>query len=138
MIRRPTRSTLFPYTTLFRSGVSCSRRRCCRRCLVSELNSDPARIPATERKGTRMNSSHTCQFPHPSFFFNDTATNEIYTLSLHDALPIWGELFKAALLSTLLGVGAELGPGSNAGDRTEGYTDELQPHLSISSSVFFF
>src|SRR5690349_23971411 len=28
--------------------------------------------------------SHTCMF----FFFNDTATTEIYTLSLHDALPI--------------------------------------------------
>src|SRR5258707_10342950 len=32
--------------------------------------------------------------PHPSrrhifFFFNDTATTEIYTLSLHDALPIY-------------------------------------------------
>src|SRR3712207_7656620 len=26
-----------------------------------------------------------------SFFFNDTATTEIYTLSLHDALPILGE-----------------------------------------------
>src|SRR2546429_5567849 len=26
------------------------------------------------------------------FFFNDTATTEIYTLSLHDALPIWREL----------------------------------------------
>src|SRR5260221_7300208 len=26
------------------------------------------------------------------FFFNDTATTEIYTLSLHDALPIWFEL----------------------------------------------
>src|SRR3712207_8771452 len=25
------------------------------------------------------------------FFFNDTATTEIYTLSLHDALPIWGD-----------------------------------------------
>src|SRR3712207_8802315 len=25
----------------------------------------------------------------PSFFFNDTATTEIYTLSLHDALPIF-------------------------------------------------
>src|SRR5258708_32184670 len=25
------------------------------------------------------------------FFFNDTATTEIYTLSLHDALPIWHE-----------------------------------------------
>src|SRR3712207_8625647 len=26
------------------------------------------------------------------FFFNDTATTEIYTLSLHDALPIWIEV----------------------------------------------
>src|SRR3712207_8561110 len=29
------------------------------------------------------------------FFFNDTATTEIYTLSLHDALPILGQLIKA-------------------------------------------
>src|SRR3712207_8036713 len=28
------------------------------------------------------------------FFFNDTATTEIYTLSLHDALPILGEQIK--------------------------------------------
>src|SRR3989442_10076929 len=27
--------------------------------------------------------------PFCFFFFNDTATTEIYTLSLHDALPIW-------------------------------------------------
>src|SRR5260370_10231354 len=31
------------------------------------------------------NSTHICFF----FFFNDTATTEIYTLSLHDALPIY-------------------------------------------------
>src|SRR3712207_8890961 len=34
----------------------------------------------------------------PFFFFNDTATTEIYTLSLHDALPIYpalpGRLFR--------------------------------------------
>src|SRR5258708_12446748 len=29
-----------------------------------------------------------------SFFFNDTATTEIYTLSLHDALPIWGSALR--------------------------------------------
>src|SRR3712207_8639451 len=29
-------------------------------------------------------------FSYLSFFFNDTATTEIYTLSLHDALPILG------------------------------------------------
>src|SRR5258708_5801893 len=33
----------------------------------------------------------------PLFFFNDTATTEIYTLSLHDALPIcwWRRVAKA-------------------------------------------
>src|SRR5574337_1349664 len=30
------------------------------------------------------------------FFFNDTATTEIYTLSLHDALPICGVLIRGA------------------------------------------
>src|SRR5258707_9582619 len=30
------------------------------------------------------------------FFFNDTATTEIYTLSLHDALPIFGPLSLTA------------------------------------------
>src|SRR6476620_11406172 len=30
------------------------------------------------------------------FFFNDTATTEIYTLSLHDALPIWLAMQDAA------------------------------------------
>src|SRR2546429_7006666 len=31
----------------------------------------------------------TLSFVYVFFFFNDTATTEIYTLSLHDALPIW-------------------------------------------------
>src|SRR5579859_6790721 len=139
MIRLPPRSTLFPYTTLFRSL------------------SDPM-PPATharnwrgspdrtrDRKSTRLNSSHSqisyavfCLkkkkiknrilsmnknkkkklykiytiyyyfiilvfllsffflfffifffFLFFFFFFNDTATTEIYTLSLHDALPIY-------------------------------------------------
>src|SRR3989454_8645068 len=34
-----------------------------------------------------MNTTSSCR--HFIFFFNDTATTEIYTLSLHDALPIF-------------------------------------------------
>src|SRR5690348_10179414 len=146
MIRRPPRSTLFPYTTLFRSarhartgrgGCRCgavSRRRGHRdrRCRCRRL----LRL-RRDRKSTRLNSSHpsisyavfclkkkkkdagatsasrtsammatqaslrtlpqhpprhTSDHPVPliisSFFFNDPATTEIYTLSLHDALPI--------------------------------------------------
>src|SRR5258708_1571856 len=39
-----------------------------------------------------LSTRHTSPWPAPSsflFFFNDTATTEIYTLSLHDALPIY-------------------------------------------------
>src|SRR5258707_9212664 len=49
MIRRPPRSTLFPYTTLFRSRPPCRDSRCApRRC--------PCR--GRDRKSTRLNSSH--------------------------------------------------------------------------------
>src|SRR3970282_2856986 len=33
--------------------------------------------------------AYQASFMHFFFFFNDTATTEIYTLSLHDALPIY-------------------------------------------------
>src|SRR5215208_8114616 len=41
------------------------------------------------------------------FFFNDTATTEIYTLSLHDALPIWllGSSDYSAQLAAQVGAG---------------------------------
>src|SRR3712207_8826415 len=39
---------------------------------------------------------------HHFFFFNDTATTEIYTLSLHDALPIFGVGHQAPLVADLL------------------------------------
>src|ERR1039458_6934301 len=40
-------------------------------------------------------------------FFNDTATTEIYTLSLHDALPIWLERSQIDLLVARARTGAE-------------------------------
>src|SRR6266436_3711911 len=40
-----------------------------------------------DRKSTRLNSSPG-YISYALFFFNDTTTTEIYTLSLHDALPI--------------------------------------------------
>src|SRR6478609_5033633 len=40
------------------------------------------------RPRRRPVQGHSGSGPQPSFFFNDTATTEIYTLSLHDALPI--------------------------------------------------
>src|SRR3712207_7045518 len=50
---------------------------------------------------------------HALFFFNDTATTEIYTLSLHDALPICGEelLQQGPSVGLARPVQAEAGPG---------------------------
>src|SRR3990172_3980706 len=52
------------------------------------------RLPSRpeDRKSTRLNSSHGYISYALFFFLNATATTEIYTLSLHDALPIWIKL----------------------------------------------
>src|SRR6476620_12602516 len=56
----------------------------------------------------------------PFFFFNDTATTEIYTLSLHDALPIYARLVVHDLLDP---VRVAVGDGER---RSEEHTSELQ------------
>src|SRR5438034_7696505 len=68
MIRRPPRSTLFPYTTLFRSPQRVDKESCrilpeCRAsaAMCWRLSPSPRR-PDTrngDRKSTRLNSSHT-------------------------------------------------------------------------------
>src|SRR6516162_9766839 len=136
MLGPPRRSTLFPYTTLFRSRHPGRQER--RQAGRRERQETGQR----DRKSTRLNSSHLVisyavfclkkksvsgksRVRHPAinlepkffgrddhtsagsvaeaifdeprslilvyfafFFFNDTAPTEIYTLSLHDALPI--------------------------------------------------
>src|SRR5215204_7773720 len=58
------------------------------------------------------------------FFFNDTATTEIYTLSLHDALPI---LFRTRPCCTSAGCCSSSRPGT----RSEEHTSELQSHSDL-------
>src|SRR3712207_2022240 len=138
MIRRPPRSTLFPYTTLFRSawvrglqtskglssiyemirisapvhGLPTLMRWYCMQfkteCVRSEEHTSElqsrqylvCRLLLEKKKPPRPHRRHcsrrrasaqvvvACNRQSMSFFFNDTATTEIYTLSLHDALPI--------------------------------------------------
>src|SRR3712207_3894653 len=122
MIRRPPRSTLFPYTTLFRSlarpltdlGNAAEGLADPGLGVLARLHAAPGQqgmgvlVPgrvgevvaengggglrlvgdAQDRERTRLNSSHA-NISYAVFFFNDTATTEIYTLSLHDALPIF-------------------------------------------------
>src|SRR5260221_4457697 len=59
------------------------------------------------------------------FFFNDTATTEIYTLSLHDALPIsWVKPKKDARKKPPDG-------DQFTADRSEEHTSELQSHSDL-------
>src|SRR2546430_13157220 len=63
------------------------------------------------------------------FFFNDTATTEIYTLSLHDALPIWARRDRRAP------GGVELGPDAGVEDVLEaGVRDRKSTRLNSSHS----
>src|SRR5690349_22144423 len=65
----------------------------------------------------------------PSFFFNDTATTEIYTLSLHDALPIC-----RARATSKCRVGVTSRPSSVFGGRirrSEEHTSELQSRRDL-------
>src|SRR6266516_7787970 len=59
------------------------------------------------------------------FFFNDTATTEIYTLSLHDALPIFGTQANSQIDVTLQHVPLSVAGGDRA-PRSEEHTSELQ------------
>src|SRR6266536_6041582 len=59
-----------------------------------------------------------------SFFFNDTATTEIYTLSLHDALPISHHRLVPALQG-------HLRRRHRADERSEEHTSELQSRVDL-------
>src|SRR6266404_2980436 len=138
MIRRPPRSTLFPYTTLFRSrvtdgrpydygGVKYSRDGSvarseehtselqslaylvCRLLLEKKKQQEKALYDSLLKNvvsvGVRAFSEdgEADLYLEVTFFFNDTATTNIYTLSLHDALPIsWPTRWSAPETTTMV------------------------------------
>src|SRR2546426_1655930 len=76
--------------------------------------------------------------PSSFFFFNDTATTEIYTLSLHDALPIYSYSFTTVtrtsgrtsgwiLIPTLYSPSSRIGTAK----RSEEHTSELQSPCNL-------
>src|SRR4026209_2242053 len=159
MIRRPPRSTLFPYTTLFRSDLGDLLGRdvlalpaigvadaegyrseerfsrnaetdlVCRLLLEKKARRDdvlhdeaveplqkappPRRAGAATRAGAGtlglgpLRRAGRGDVRHVVFFFNDTATPEIYTLSLHDALPICIENIKPLFTQSHLPASAD-------------------------------
>src|SRR5260370_28724066 len=66
------------------------------------------------------------------FFFNDTATTEIYTLSLHDALPIFEFAFQKIIETANRFSRPHICfRRSTAVKRSEEHTSELQSHLNL-------
>src|SRR2546426_8505049 len=82
-----------------------------------------------------------CSILFSFFFFNDTATTEIYTLSLHDALPICQRLPRAGLRIEAHEVRAAVlrrgddhrlaGGGASPTIRSEEHTSELQSPCNL-------
>src|SRR2546430_11517359 len=71
------------------------------------------------------------------FFFNDTATTEIYTLSLHDALPISAHGEQRAGVGLVGQLVRERGPAAHARARADRKSTRLNSsHSQISYAVF--
>src|SRR5688572_32746141 len=65
------------------------------------------------------------------FFFNDTATTEIYTLSLHDALPISSQLHPLCACLALGGSLTTFSGEMRCNARSEEHTSELQSQSNL-------
>src|SRR2546430_14266753 len=91
---------------------------------------------AKPRSSVERKRETTSSISRISFFFNDTATTEIYTLSLHDALPILLVSAAALLLGLFVAVplGAVFATALRAGDRKS--TRLNSSHSQISYAVF--
>src|SRR2546430_7506396 len=95
MIRRPPRSTLFPYTTLFRSLVEIAALAHPLQTLGTQLQE----FRCLDRKSTRLNSSHS-QISYAVFclkkkkikilylYFLEIYLSDIWQLSQTDILPL--------------------------------------------------
>src|SRR3712207_8302024 len=88
MIRRPPRSTLFPYTTLFRSGEGAEVDERGRRRHVQPEGDQPDQAgeqdagdrrvePRVDRKSTRLNSSHA-NISYAVFCLKKKKNNNLY------------------------------------------------------------
>src|ERR1043165_7094679 len=138
MIRRPPSSTLFPYTTLFRSTQRRGRLPHRRpRARDRRLRRRPGQA-LLDRKSTRLNSSHVALSRMPSFFFNDPAPTELYPLSLHDALPIYPTPRPPPSSPASSPRSTPSTSPRPSSPRSEEHTAELQSRGLISYALFLF
>src|SRR6266851_5790881 len=90
---------------------------------------------ALDRRGAELRPFPPITCLPGIFFFNDTATTEIYTLSLHDALPILSRYPSSAPLSAVVGARAN-DPGRLRGMGDRKSTRLNSSHITISYAVF--
>src|SRR2546427_757651 len=175
MIRRPPRSTLFPYTTLFRSrravvaglvGEGVGRGLAAVVAVAEgavgvEGHAAVGRVAELRRRegvglDVRVGREHAGRraVEHGDraalgdggvvvvgrrgvvdgsfFFFNDTATTEIYTLSLHDALPISGLVGEGVGRGLAAVVAVAEGPVGVEGHAAVGRVAELRRREGVA------
>src|SRR5450830_343244 len=108
--------------------------RCCHHQTAQEEPNHSAlagRCPGVEGHRAGEGVGHDLfQYQQPVFFFNDTATTEIYTLSLHDALPILIKTVSSANNIEQLLLSVE-GKAQLRLRRSEEHTSELQSRFDI-------
>src|SRR3989338_2300700 len=136
MIRRPPRSPLFPYTTLFRSGLDVE-------LCEGDLGDTASLARAVagvgkllDRKSTRLNSSHS-SISYAVLFFNDPAPPEISPLPLHDALPIWPRRRALRGRPGRYGLARAGGRRRRQALRSEEHTPELQSQFHLVCRLVF-
>src|SRR6266581_8944142 len=100
-----------PFTGQAVSGIEVARA-----CSAASAWNVGRRVPLQVPAG--------CWLRRLFFFFNDTATTEIYTLSLHDALPI-------SIAPTMTMPWIELAPLISGVCRSEEHTSELQSPVHL-------
>src|SRR3712207_8883757 len=98
MIRRPPRSTLFPYTTLFRSPMSDAKARLSEiadevdrtheRILITKNGREYVVLVSVDRKSTRLNSSHA-NISYAVFCLKKNKTQPIMPSGLLLSSPAW-------------------------------------------------
>src|SRR5690349_24254020 len=90
MIRRPPRSTLFPYTTLFRSGAGPESGGKQVERIMGAIANEPAE-PGPDRKSTRLNSSHV-EISYAVFCLKKKKKNNKYTTNTLKTVMIFIDL----------------------------------------------